>query len=663
MLNLRRKLEKKKKNPFVIKSGDFRHGKLEKHSHLKEWVENSFVFGGKQSEIVGLSFDFSKIKLIVFFILFFILVLFTRIFFLQIINGDYYRGMAEGNRIRERRVEAKRGIIYDRNNKPLVRNVANFLLYFVPADLPRDEQQKNDLIEKIANILFPEEVEEKDTFIWKINQDLNQIESGSLELFRPLFIIDDIEYEKAIFLILNSSKMPGVVLSNDSRREYLNEDVLSLSHILGYTGKISPSELENKIDEYSSIDYIGKAGVEYFWENELKGKSGNKRIEVDALGHEKKIISREEVRSGYNLVLSVDYDLQKKIEEITAKYLKNMGLKKASVIAMDPSNGEILSLVSFPFFNNNLFAQGISKKDYKELISREDKPLFNRSISGEYPSGSTIKPVIAVVALEEKVISENTSFLSVGGIRIKEWFFPDWRAGGHGITNVRKALADSVNTFFYYIGGGFEDFSGLGGDRIVKYLRLFGLGRQTGIDLIGESAGFVPSKKWKEEVKEEAWYIGDTYHLAIGQGDVLVTPLQVANYTSFFANGGKLYQPHLVKDILSENDNLVESVNIDPVKEDFIDSYNIEVVRQGMRQGVTSGSSRRLLTLPVTSAGKTGTAQWSSKKDPHAWWTGFAPYKDPEIVLTVMVEEGIEGSQVGVSIAYEILAYYFDKNR
>jgi penicillin-binding protein 2 len=266
---------------------------------------------------------------------------------------------------------------------------------------------------------------------------------------------------------------------------------------------------------------------------------------------------------------------------------------------------------------------------------------------------------MAASALEEGIITENSTFLSVGGIQIGQWFFPDWRAGGHGRTEVRRAIAESVNTFFYYIGGGHEDFRGLGVDKIVHYGELFGLGTQTGIDLAGEASGFVPIKEWKEEVKGERWYIGDTYHLAIGQGDLLVTPLQVAVFTSVFANGGALMRPHFVKNILTSSDQSLQEASTEPIREDFINRYHISTVRDGMRQTVVSGSARSMSSVPVPVAGKTGTAQWSSKKPTHAWFTGFAPFDPPEITITILIEEGGEGSEVAVPIAREFLTWYF----
>jgi len=640
-------------DPFSIQEGRFRDGFVTGFSYRKQWTEDAFDPSKKEKETIGRNFNFSKTILVAFFLSIFILLLISRAAYLQVIKGEYYYSMAEGNRIRIERIEAKRGVIYDRNYNTLVRNKANFLLYFVPYDLPRKEEERAKIFQRIYEILGDKNIDELE----KVSQE---IKIGSFESFRPLFIADNIEYEKAIKLYLESESMPGVVIFNKTRREY-NLFSKTLSHILGYTGKINKEELEVSGDEYTPIDFIGKMGIEYFWENELKGLSGKKQVEVDALGHEKKIISKTEAEDGHNLVLSLDVIMQKKMEEIIIEHLERLKLGKASAIVLDPNNGEVLSLVSFPSYNNNAFARGISQAEYSELINHPDNPLFNRAISGEFPSGSTFKIVMASAALEEGVITENTSFNSVGGISIGQWFFPDWKAGGHGITNVRKAISQSVNTFFYYIGGGHNDFKGLGLERIVQYGKLFGLGAQTGIDLAGEASGFLPSREWKKEAKNESWYIGDTYHLSIGQGDLLVTPLQVANFTSVLANGGSIYRPHLIREILNGRDEVVSEVMNNPVRKNFIDPQNIEIVRQGMRKTVTEGSARSMNFLPVTSAGKTGTAQWSSVHENHAWYTGFAPYENPELVFTILVEEGGEGSSVAVPIAREFLNWYYSE--
>jgi len=639
------------KEPFAIQEGRIRGGELHDFSYRMEWTEDSFVDGVAGMDKVGGKFSFARLYVFGFFIVFFLFVLLGRTAWLQVVKGEHYYGIAEGNRVRVKRVEAKRGVIYDRNLVPLVYNKANFLLYLVPIDLPRDDDKRKNIFEQLVSMTQKITLEDLESLYDKENV-------GSLESYRPVFIDDHIPYDEAIKLDLESESMPGIVITVRTRREY-NSYAPSMSHILGYTGKINQSELDRYGEEYLPIDYIGKMGVEYFWENELKGISGNERIEVNALGKEKRILSQTEAEDGHNLVLSINIVMQKKLEEILLKHLDKLNLERASVVVLNPNNGEVLSMVSLPAYDNNIFARGISVAEYGDLMNNEDKPLFNRAVSGEYPSGSTFKIIMSAAALEEGIIDENTSFLSTGGLRIHQWFFPDWRAGGHGMTNVRKAIAQSVNTFYYSIGGGYDDFSGLGVDKIVHYGKLFGLGSQTGIDMAGEADGFLPTREWKKEVKNEKWYIGDTYHLSIGQGDLLVTPLQVAVYTSVFANGGKLYRPHLVKYMTSDNNAETVEISNSLVREDFIKDYNIRIVREGMRQAVTQGSARSLNFLPVETAGKTGTAQWSSKKDPHAWFVGFAPYDNPELAFSILVEAGGEGSSVSVPIAKEFLEWYF----
>lgn len=664
---------------FTIQEGSFRFGQLKDSSYYRDWTEDSFLSGNQDKEAVGRTFNNRRLLFLKVVIVLFMLLLLGRIAWLQIAKGAHYSLLAEGNRIRTENLESKRGIIYDRSGQALVRNTANFVLLLRPIDLPKDEMERDLLLRHVGFIIdnLPEielssgpsavRLVSDGPFFKLMKEALSKVRPYSLEAYQPLFIMDNINYESALRLILERENLPGVLLETKILREYpfigslmtTDNDISSLSHLLGYTGKISEKDLENFNSDYSLTDYVGKTGIEYTWEKELKGSSGYIRYEVDALGRRKKIISETVPIPGYNLSLSLDLKLQAKAEQITKEWLEKTKTKRASVVILDPSNGSILALLSLPSYDNNLFAKGISQEDYDKFINDEDEPLFNRAVSGELPSGSVIKPVIAAAALQEKVISENTSFLSNGGLRIGQWFFPDWRAGGHGLTDVRKALAESVNTFFYYVGGGYQDFVGLGVDRLAKYMRLFGMGEKTGIDLNGESKGLVPTREWKEETKNEAWYIGDTYHISIGQGDVLVSPLQVANFTAAIANGGRLFQPSLVQALLDEDNNVLRKIEPKIIRQDFIDKYNLQIVREGMRQTVLSGSARSLSTLPVTSAGKTGTAQWSSNKANHAWFTAFAPYENPAIVITVLVEEGREGSEVAAPIAREIMRWYF----
>jgi penicillin-binding protein 2 len=667
-------------DPFVVKRGKIKNSQLQDPAYRSDWTEESFLSGKDSNEVVGKSFDFKTIKplLVVFVIL--ISFLLARVAYLQVIRGQHYYNLAEGNRTRIQNIEANRGIIYDRNLKPLLNNTANFVLYLTPIDLPSDDLERDSIVRDISEILEENEVASEDPWFVRIKDDLDSIDLKSLRAYNPLYIVDNLDHKTAMSLLIETDRTPGVSLTAKTRRQYswgsndtqtndlekLNRAELaigsSMSHLLGYTGIINKEELEKYAKEYSPIDYIGKTGLENFWESSLKGVKGKKHIEVDALGREKKIIIEKAPQDGYDLILSIDLKLQKKAEEVLRKHLERLDLNKGSVVILEPDTGQVLALVSWPSYDNNIFARGIRFSEYQKFLDDKASPLFNRAISGEFPAGSTVKPIFSAAALNEGIISENTSFLSTGGLSIGQWFFPDWKSGGHGITNVRKAIADSVNTFFYYIGGGYGDFEGLGLDSLVEYSKKFGLGAQSGIDIKNESDGLVPTAKWKRETKDEAWYIGDTYHFAIGQGDLLATPLQVANFTNVFANKGKLMRPYLVTELRSDNnEKVVQKIEPEIVRQDFIDDYSLEVVRQGMRRTVTQGSGRALSRLPVEVAGKTGTAQWSSQKNDHAWFTGFAPYDTPELTFTVLVEEGGEGSEVAVPIVREILNWYFSE--
>lgn len=661
-------------NPFVIKEGRF--GVLKDSFHHTDWTEHSFIADNtKRSESVGLTFDMNRLFWVRLVLMVFLGIIIGRAIYLQIIKGDYYYGLSEGNRLRSEIIEPKRGIIYDRNLKPLVHNSANFVLYTIPYNLPKDEETRDALLRRVINILEGRDgkSEQKSTdnsldlvqdspLFFQVKEQLAAIKSNSYKIYEPFFIADNIPYEQAMRLYLECNGEPGIFLSNKIQRAYeisAADNTSSLSHILGYTGKISEKELAAQPNKYTPIDYVGKSGLEYVWEDELKGIPGKKDSEVDALGRVSKVVSETAAVDGSNLELALDEGLQRESELVLKRYLEKLGLTSGSVVALDPRNGEVLAMVSLPAYDNNLFARGIKSDEYKKFLDDPAMPLFNRSISGEYPSGSTVKIVVAAGALQENIISESTTVVSTGGLHVGAWTFPDWKPGGHGVVTVRSAIANSVNTFFYYVGGGYNDFVGLGVDRLAKYFKLFGLDEKTGIDLTGERSGFVPSAAWKKETKKETWYIGDTYHLAIGQGDLTVTPLQVANYTAAVANGGTLYQPRLVKSILDDKNQLVRDVPAKIIRNNLVNPDNLRIVREGMRETVTAGSARSLQTVPVAVAGKTGTAQWSSKKYPHAWFAGFAPYEDPQIAIVVLVEEGREGSSVATPIAKEILTWYF----
>ena len=629
------------------------------------WVEDSFInstdeeLAKTDKNYLGLSISAQKMIGLLLFMLIILALLLSRAFFLQVFQGESYLAVAEKNRIRIFHLQSPRGIVYDINGVPLVKNIPSFAVFITPYDINFDETRKEETLLWLKKGLDASEIEYQESL-----EKVLSIKVTSKEYFEPVIVADQLDYSEAMALRIESAYYPGISVEVVPERNYLlrhaNQIVSSMSHVLGYGGKISPKEyLTLEEQGYLLSDTVGKTGVEKVYEQMLRGQYGKEQVEVDSSGKAVKIIAREEMVKGDNLYLSIDIKMQAKLEEILEKYLGKLNKSKASAIVMNPQTGKIYSLISLPAFNNNLFTRGISSDDYNRLITDGNQPLFNRVISGEYPSGSTFKPVVGTAALEHNVIKEYSSFLSSGGIRISSWFFPDWKSGGHGITDVRKAISESVNTFFYIIGGGYGDIEGLGASRIKEYAEMFGLGALTGIDLPNEKAGFLPSPEWKEQVKDERWYIGDTYHFAIGQGDVLVTPLQVANFTAVFANKGKLYSPTVIDRYYDQEKG--EEVIVKPklINQSFVDQKNLQIIRQGMKQAATSGSARILNSLPVSSGAKTGTAQWGTDKTPHSWFTSFAPYNDAELVVTILVEEGGEGSVVAAPIAYEFMHWYF----
>lgn len=580
----------------------------------------------------------------IFFLCIFFLLL-ARTAQLQILQGEYYQKQAVKNRVRTTILVPTRGTITDRHGVVLVDNVPSFVLNMKISDIPVAEDERNRVIKKIMDLIGWQRAD-IDLLITEHANSPND----------PVPVKKGISYETAMRLAIETANLPGFSLETTRLRLY-NTSAGSLSHILGYVGKINSDELNKYVDQnYRLVDDIGKTGIEQSAEVYLRGIPGKYEVEVDALGRELSVIAREEPVSGANLILSLDVDLQRYIEQEVHAIFNQTGTARACVVVMDPQSGGIRALVSLPSFDSNSFATGIDFETYQSLIDNPNNPLFARAISGEYPSGSTFKPFVAYAALAEGVVTENSSFLSTGGISVGPWFFPDWRSGGHGLTDVRKAIADSVNTYFYIVGGGYQNVTGLGVKRITDYARKFGFGAPTGLQLPAEADGFLPSKEWKEQVKNERWYVGDTYNLSIGQGDLLVTPLQITAATSIIANGGKKIAPRLIEAIDGEVD-ARELLKVQEADEEF-DADIIKVIQEGMRRGVTRGSSQYLSLLSMDVAGKTGTAQNIGDRPTHAWWIGYGPYQDPEIVVTILIEEGGEGSEVAVPLAYKIFDWW-----
>ena len=577
-----------------------------------------------------------------------ILILFGKTIQLQVVEGKNLSALSEKNKFIIHQIQAERGVIYDKNLNQLVFNWPSFDLVCQNTDWEnKKEEEKDKILKEISEIT-------KKNF-----EELKQkIEEGED------LIVENLDHQTLIILETKIGELPGFRIEQNPIRYY--PDGRTISHLIGYTGKIKSEELKAAPEFYTISDYIGRDGLEKSYEEILRKNPGKLKIERDAQGN---IISKETIQlpeSGKSLVLWLDSELQKKIQEELEKEIKIVGAKGGVAVALDPKTGGVLALVSYPSIDNNLFSKRISQEEWKEIEEDPLKPLFNRAIAGTYLTGSTIKPLIASAALEEKIISPEKKINAQGKILVQDqwnpekiWEYKDWAV--HGWTDIRKAIAQSVNVYFYTIGGGYGDQKGLGPTKIKEYLEKFGWNQKTGIDLPGEAEGFIPDKEWKKKTfpNDPGWWDGDTYNLSIGQGFLQITPLEVAASFVSIANGGKLLQPQVVKEIIDSKKNPIEEIKPKVIRENFIKPENLQIVREGMRQAVTSGSATGWLDqLRVPAAAKTGTAELG-KEFYNNWVTVFAPYEDPQIVLTIIIEN-VKGVQTAaLPVAKAVLEWYF----
>lgn len=624
--------------------------------NLAQKKEADFGISEKKFEV-----PLSRKILIGFFIgdIFLILLLFSRTFQYQVMDNKAFLAQAKKNNYILRSLQASRGVIYDSKGEQIVFNKPTFTLTVDKDRLPSLPEEKENIFGQVAEIIGIGRDELKN----KINDAKETV----------AVVAENLENQKLILLETKIESLPGFEIQKDSTRDY--KDAKTFSHIIGYTGQIGIDELKSSSGIYSGLDYVGKEGLEKSYEEALRKVPGEVQTARDAKGNliSKEIVSPSE--PGKSLVLWLDADLQRKITEVTERVMSNVGSKHGAAVAIDPRTGGILALVSIPGFDNNLFNKNVDPQALKEILQNQEHPLYNRAITAAYPTGSTIKPLNASAALQEKIISPSKAFNCQGGISIPHRYDPlitytydDWRV--HGLTDMRKAIAESCNVYFYTIGGGYGDQEGLGPSRIKKYLELFGWGAKTQIDLPGENSGFIPSPEWKKAQKKENWFDGDTYNFSIGQGDTQVTPLQVASAFVAIANGGTLFKPHIVKEIIDDSfssPTSVQEIQPEILRKDFIDPENLKIVREGMRQGVTGenspfASSVTLNSLPVTAAAKTGTAQTSKDNYYHTWATVFAPYENPQIVITIMIEDVYNLQSSSLPAAKEILNWYFTED-
>ena len=577
------------------------------------------------------------------FLLFFII--FSRVFYLQAIEGANYQQRAENNSTYHYIVNAPRGIIYDRFQEPLVFNNSSYSLMMIPSEVPKNESERQGLLEKIAQI-FKVEKNEIET-LFQSRQYYHSLE--------PILIKSNLTIDEVRFFETTIKENSGFNIVSDYSRNYPFGE--AFAHILGYIGKISAKDLE-KYKNYPLTSMVGKDGLEAYYEHILQGKTGQKIIEVDAKLNVQKNLGSIEPEKGGDLITTLDKDLQIVFYNSLKKRIEDIGSSGGAGIILDAKTGEILSLVSVPSFDPNALTQGTPVDLINKYLQSSSMPLFNRAISGLYSPGSLIKLLMAIAALEEKIIDPKYELFTEGEIVItspydsqEKWIFRDWK--NHGWVNMKKAIAVSCNVYFWALGGGWEDIVGLGLGKIQKYWLAFGLDKKLDIDLFGESISVLPDTKWlaQHRPNDPLWKLGDTYNISIGEGGLVLTPLQMAAYIATIANDGVLMQPHLLK-----NETPKEKLNIK------VNPENLKIVQEGMREVVLSGTGTLLQSLPFEVAGKSGSPKVyiKGKEAYHAIFGAYAPYENPQIVILVFIETPPSTVVATLPVVAEVLQWYWE---
>ena len=566
--------------------------------------------------------------------LFFAVILFAFLSFvgksfeLQVIEGEDNLILAEGNRIRVINAQAERGLLKDRNGVILVRNKPAFGL---------EMNTESCLYSATCGL--------------ELNAFLNDIEvevdmpriMKDLAAGKPNIVLSSgITKEELLTIESRITEFPNISIVVSPQRDYLYSD--TFAHLIGYVG------LGDTL--YPTIE--GKTGVEEEYDDFIKGIAGGEVIQVDSSGSKINVLNEKTPIPGKDIELYVDKDLQNLAYELLKEKVESGEAEAGVVVAQDPRNGGILALGSYPAFDPNKISTGLTTEEFAALLNNPVFPFFNRAIAGAYPPASTFKMVMAAAVLMEEIVGEHYQITDTGSISVGSYVFRNWNLGGHGLVDLRRALQVSNDTYFYTMGGGYGGVGGLGIEKIAEWAKKFGFGLKTGIDLSGEVAGFMPDGTHRD------WYLGDTYIASIGQSDILSTPLQVNNVASYYANGGFLFKPKVVKSI--------DGVELDTevISQNLIDEHAYDVVREGLNQAVLPGGTGYPVfdfpqRLGVDLGGKTGTAEFGAVENEvtHAWFTVFGPLDDANIALTVFLEEGGSGSSDAAPIAKTLLDQWF----
>jgi penicillin-binding protein 2 len=541
------------------------------------------------------------------------------LFHFQVLKGDQYVELASRNRLRVMRISPPRGIIRDANGVPLAVNVRTFDLKAYPMDLARDDNLK-----RVADLLSRKGI--------PVDQDslAEEVEEQYVAPYRAVSLARNLTLAQVVDL-MGEDQFRGLLFPMPVwRRVYPSGELAA--HVVGYVGEITRDELEDLADpRYRGGDMIGKIGIEAVYEEELRGEVGEEAVEVDSRGRKLRDVSHREPKRGKDITLTLDLSAQRLASELMAG-------QRGAVVAMDVRDGSVKVLFSSPSFDPNPISWGISSKEWGALMGDRQRPMMNRAVSGTYPPASTFKVVTAIAALEEGVVTQSTTVYCPGSFTLGNRTFNCWKKTGHGTEDLTRALRDSCDVYFYQVG------VWLGIDRLLKWSSILGVGERTGVDLTGEVQGNIAGPKWKSARFKEPWYKGDTVNYSIGQGFLLMTPIQVLRIYAAIANGGYLVTPHL-------------NAAAPHLERDLrIPKFGLRAMQRGLEEVVNSGTGKRAAAYGVTVAGKTGTAQ-NPHGDDHAWFVGYAPRENPRYVAVAIVEAGGHGSSAAAPIVGQVLAY------
>ncbi len=557
-------------------------------------------------------------------------ILLVRIAWLQLAEGERYFLLSKNSRLRLLPLSPTRGLIMDRKGEKLAGNEARFSLAVVPSNVAEPDQ----LLDRLSKIVqLDKEVARK-----KLLSAPNP--------FRPVSLKRNLDMSLVTFLLEREEDFPGVVIVTDPIRIYPYAE--KGSHLLGYLGEVSQKELSLSSFGIEMGDLVGKMAIEKVYNRYLQGEKGGRQIEVDAHGRPLRTISEVDPLSGYNIYLTIDLEIQKIAEEELSK-------RKGAVVIGDPHTGEILALVSHPNFNPNLFSHVLSRERWEELKNNPQDPLENRAVRGEYPPASTFKIIVAMAALETHQIGVKDTFFCPGYYRVGNRTFKCWKEYGHGRIDLKEAIIDSCDVYFYQLG------LKVGVKKIAHFANLFGLGEPTGIDLLSEGQGLVPSPSWKRENRGDSWYHGDTANLSIGQGYILTTPLQMFRVISAVANGGYLVKPYLVKRIVDVDGKVIQENSGAKKKKIPLSTSTLKFLQRSLAGVVREGTGWRARNKTVSISGKTGTAQSSDEERPHNWFLSYVPSDKPRLAAVVLVENREEDISIAAEISGRIFSRIFEK--